>query len=251
MVARQFVGVDGVDARADEVGNRLVGTIGAFKRRCQAQPIRRGQQAGDVLIAFRAEVMDLVEDDEPKVVAEFVSPQVGRIVGRHGHTFDALLAATEPADGGVELGFEFALPLLQEVDGGHDDESRFVTGGYCGQRDHGFTRAGRQFEDAAAVVVEPRVEGVLLILTEFVARRQRDGIGVENGVIDIRVDSPEYVADRRVVVSRRAGRLASRVGFDPRQAIEGGIALAVALDVERAVLEAERNRHGRQCGGGQ
>jgi hypothetical protein len=50
-------------------------------------------------------------------------------------------------------------------------------------------------------------------------------------------------------VGRRAGGVASWVGLDARQIIEGGIALAVALDAKGAVLEAERERHYRWCGG--
>ncbi len=226
-----------------------MGPVRPLEGRCQPESIRRGKQPGDVLIPLRTEVVNLVENNEPEPVAELVGTQIRGIVGRHSHRLDALLAAAKPADRGLKFGFEFALPLFEQVDRRNDDQRRLLTGGHRCKGDYGFAGSGREFEHATAVAVEPRVEGILLVLAEFVARRQRDRLSPEDGIVDIGVNAAEHVADRRVVVGRRAGRLAPWVALNARQAIEGGIALAVALDTKGAVLKAERERHYRWCDG--
>ena len=56
------------------------------------------EEAGDVAVPLAAEVVDLVEDDQPEPVAEFVGPQVRRVVRRDRDRRDALDAAAELAD---------------------------------------------------------------------------------------------------------------------------------------------------------
>jgi len=193
--------------------------------------------------------VDLVEDHEPEAVAEFVGPEVGRIVGRHRHALDALFAAAEPTDRRVELGFELALPLFEQIDRRDDDQRRRLGIGDRSQRDDCFARAGGEFEDAPAVAVDPRVEGVLLVVAEFVARRQGQRVGGEDAVLYVGIEFPEEITDRRVEHRRGAGGVAPGVGFDTRQAAERRIALAVAGDPKRAVLEGEPDCHCRKSTG--
>jgi len=215
----------------------------------QAEPVGCSEHASDVLVALCAEMVDFVEDDQAEPVAEFVGPQIRRIVGRNRQGFDALFAAAEPTDRHLELGFEFALPLFEQVDCRNHNESGSVDVGDSRERDDGFPRAGREFEHTTAVAVEPCVEGFLLVLTEFVARRHGHHLAGCELVVDIGIQCPEHVPDRRIQVGWRAGGVGSWVGFDARESVERWIALAVAVDAERSPFEGEPDCHGGRSTG--
>ena len=182
MLAGQFVGVEAEHPWADEVDNLLVGVVRALERRGQAQARGRREQSSDFSIPLATEVVDLVKDDEAELPAHVVGFQIRRVVGGDSYLRLSLFAAAELADGCVELRFEFAAPLVQQVDCRYHDQRGHAEFGHRGDGEHGLARTGREFDDAAVVGVVPRIQRLLLVLPELIACRQRKRISLEQVV---------------------------------------------------------------------
>jgi len=182
-------------------------------------------------------VVDLVEDHEAELIAHVLGFQVRRVVGGDGDRLPALFAAAEAADGAVELPLQFGLPLVQQVDGGDDDERRRAQRLDGGDADDGLAAAGRQFEVPAVVTGAPVVEGCLLVRAELVRRDGVDRGQVEHTVVHVEPARFEGPYEGRVSVGRRARRPRPLVALDA-----GELRGQVPLDPDGSVLVPEAYR---------
>ncbi|KAK4045253.1 hypothetical protein OUZ56_032662, partial [Daphnia magna] len=83
---------------ANEVDEGRFAAVGPFWRRRQSEAKRREAGGRRVAVGFARQVVDLVEDDESKAIAEMIHVQIGRIIGRNRDRFDAMVAAADDAD---------------------------------------------------------------------------------------------------------------------------------------------------------
>jgi hypothetical protein len=113
--------------------------------------------------------MALVEDDQTEAIAPAFEVDVGRVVGADGEWVDRVFTAAEQADGAAERVLELPEPLVEQVDGGRDDDRGSSGLGDGEQGEKGLAGAGGQDDDAATAVVPPGFEPFEL-MREGIAR---------------------------------------------------------------------------------
>jgi hypothetical protein len=102
-------------------------------------------------------VVNLVEDDEPERVAQFLGPEIRRVVCGDGYRFYPLFTATELPDCPVELCNQLTTPLLEQVDRRHHNECWDARLHQRRNTDHGLSAAGWEFQHSLVTGVVPRL----------------------------------------------------------------------------------------------
>ncbi len=164
-------GPDGVLRRAQ---------VGALGRGGQAQAERRQSEPRRQPVGGARQVVALVEDDQPKAIAEPVHVQVRRVVRGHREVEHLVVAAAHDADRETERPRQHVVPLVQQIERRHHDERAALPREDRERRHVRLPRAGRQHDHAAVAVPPPRLQRLGLVGERLVPRRGRER---ERGVL--------------------------------------------------------------------
>ena len=161
----------------------------------------------------------LVEDQQAEAVAPALQVDVGRVVGSDRQRLNVVGTPAHQADGDVEGLAQLAVPLVEQVDGGSDDQ-RWPSGLANGQNgDPGLAGAGRQHHDAAAALLPPCLDGFRLVRERLALGVQRPGRLLPGaGLIGVSDFLAAQVLDNGAVVTALgADLIGARVGLAVRQ----------------------------------
>ena len=171
-IAGQLLDLAAIDDRPDQARNQGVLTVGAFRRRGEAET--EGCDTADRRRHVRRprQMMALVEHEQAIAIAPAFQMDVRGIVGRHGQRLQIVMTAADQTDRHIEGDEQFAIPLMQERQRRRHDESR--TAGFLNGEDGEkcLAGSGRQHRDAARAVVPPGLQGCGLMRKRIVAGAQ-------------------------------------------------------------------------------
>ena len=143
-VARQLFRALAVDDGADQVGQVDVLAVAAFRGGGQAQPVRRERKFGDDAVKLRREVVRLVEDQQPKAVAQPLDVAGGGIVSRYRERLRFVVATADQPDFVVREGRpQQRIPLLHQIQGRDHDQPVPLCPAQRQQPNQSFTGSGR------------------------------------------------------------------------------------------------------------
>ncbi len=184
--------------------------------------------------------MDLVIDNEFELVASLGDQITRRVIRGDGDRLDLLLAAVVDADlAGKGVG-QAGVPLVQQVDGGRDDQRGAIDAVDGMERDKGLACAGGQDDAAETMGLLPGSEGRHLIVMGLapVVQGQVKRTPARYAVADVVGAQPRR--EHRVVV-----RLTTPFGLDPLKSRGDGCVSVRVVEDERTALKDKRWRHSR------
>jgi hypothetical protein len=110
-----------IDNWPQQFFQQLFATIATFGCRGQAQSERRNRQFSHVTKASARQVMALVADQQPELIAQALHKPECRGIGRHCERADFKIAAADQTDLGFEGGEQQVIPLIHQVKCRHNE----------------------------------------------------------------------------------------------------------------------------------
>src|SRR6266516_1934999 len=145
-----------------------IGLLVRLGIRCgQSQAQGRWCHQGRLTPTGSGQVVHLIEDDQLEGIARRGHQIASRVIRRHGERLDAFLAAVVDAHVGGKRVYQACVPLVQQVDGGRDNDGGAFDAIDRLNRDEGLPRSGGQDDAAAASRLVPGDESLQLIVVRL------------------------------------------------------------------------------------
>src|SRR5262249_1319568 len=117
--------------------------------------------------------MAFIEYEQAETVAPALHVDVRRVVGRHCQRLKVVVSAAQQTDLAAKRDRQFAVPLVEQVNSWRHDKRR--PGGAMDGEDGDvcLPRPGRQYDHAAAALLDPRLKSLGLVRKWIAASAQR------------------------------------------------------------------------------
>ena len=167
ILAGKLHDIPSIDLRADEIHQLAFTTVGALDGSRQTKPEGSEASLRGKGVRLTWQVVALIEDHQPKTVAEMVHVEVGRVVRRHRQLLDGVVTATDEADGTIERPAESVVPLANQIERRRDDEGAAAPMVHGHHRNVGLASTGGQHHDSSTLGLAPRGHRLALVRTRF------------------------------------------------------------------------------------